>query len=167
MARRMNIATKIIAALGVLAIGTFAAFLSAPHRPATEARVTLLDGRTLPISALRAKVTAVNFWATWCGVCVKEMPRMVQAWRRHAPHGYDMIAIAVRDEKARVAEFAERSALPFQVALDAGDAAQRFGQVRITPTTFILDRKGRVLKRFVGEPDWAEFDAVVENALRD
>jgi peroxiredoxin len=163
----MNIATKLIAALGVLAIGVFALFLAAPHRPATEARVTTLDGRTLPLSALRGKVTAVNFWATWCGVCIKEMPRMSEAWRKHSPRGYEMVAVAVRDEKEKVSEFAARRALPFKVALDAGDAAQRFGNVRITPTTFLIDRDGRVIKRFVGEPDWAEFDALVEKALAD
>jgi peroxiredoxin len=163
----MNIATKLIAALGVLAIGVFAVFLAAPHRPPAEARVTTLDGRTLPISELRGKVTAVNFWATWCGVCIKEMPRMTEAWRKYSPRGYEMVAVAVRDEKEKVSEFAARRALPFKVALDAGDAAQRFGNVRITPTTFLIDRDGRVIKRFVGEPDWAEFDALVEKALAD
>jgi peroxiredoxin len=163
----MNIATKLIAALGVLAIAVFAAFLAVPHRPATEARVTLLDGRTVPLAALRGKVTAVNFWATWCKVCLKEMPRMTEAWRRHAPRGYEMVAIAVRDEAPAVAAFAQRQALPFKVAMDTGEAAQRFGNVRITPTTFLIGRDGRVIKRFVGEPDWAEFDALVEKALRD
>jgi peroxiredoxin len=109
----------------------------------------------------------VNFWATWCGVCIKEMPRMAEAWRKHAPRGYEMVAIAVRDEKEKVKAFSDQQALPFQVALDAGDAAQRFGNVRITPTTFLIDRHGRVIKRFVGEPDWAEFDALVEKALAD
>jgi peroxiredoxin len=163
----MNIATKLIALLGVLAIGVFAAFLGAPHRPPSEALVTTLEGRTLPISELRGRVTAVNFWATWCGVCIKEMPRMAEAWRKFSPRGYEMVAIAVRDEKQSVAQFAEQRALPFKVAMDAGDAAQRFGNVRITPTTFLIDRQGRVIKRFVGEPDWAEFDALVEKALAD
>lgn len=151
--------------LAVLAIGVFGVFLATPHRPATDARVTMLDGRTVPISSLRGKVTAVSFWATWCGVCIREMPRMAEAWHRHAPRGYEMIAIAVRDEKEKVSEFSARRALPFKVAMDAGDAAQRFGNVRITPTTFLLDREGRVIRRFVGEPDWQEFDRLVERAL--
>ncbi len=163
----MNIATKLIAALGVLAIGVFAAFLAVPHRPAAEARVTMLDGRTVPLSELRGKVTAVNFWATWCGVCVKEMPRMSEAWRKHSPRGYEMIAIAVRDDERAVAQFAERERLPFKVAMDTGEAAQRFGNVRITPTTFIIDKKGRIVRRFVGEPPWQEFDRVIEKALAE
>jgi peroxiredoxin len=165
MARRMNIATKIIAALGVLAIGTFAAFLSAPQRPATEARVTLLDGRTVPIAELRGKVTVVSFWATWCAECIREMPKMAEAYRRYAPRGYEMIAVAVRDRRESVADFARRRELPFPVALDSGEAAQRFGNVRITPTMFLIDSRGRVLKRFVGRPDWGEFHALVEKGL--
>jgi len=165
--RTVNIATKLIAALGVVAIGVFAAFLATPHRPATDANVVTLDGRTVSIAALKGKVTAVNFWATWCGACIREMPKMVEAHRKYAPQGYEMVAIAVRDRPEAVAEYAQRNALPFRVALDAGEAALRFGNVRITPTTFLIDRNGRVLKRFVGEPDWKEYEALVERALAD
>ncbi len=162
----MNIATKLIAGIGALAIGVFAAFLAAPHREPTEARVTTLDGESVTLAQLRGKVTVVNFWATWCGACMKEMPRIVAAHRKYAPRGYETVAIAVRDRHEAVAAYSAKQALPFRVAMD-GDAAQRFGNVRITPTTFVINRQGRVIKRFVGEPDWAQFDAVVEKALAD
>ncbi|HWA37714.1 MAG TPA: TlpA disulfide reductase family protein [Burkholderiales bacterium] len=163
----MNIAAKLIVVLGLVAIGAFAVVLALPHRPPTEARVTTLDGRTVPIAELRGKVTVVNFWATWCGVCIREMPRIVEAHRRYAPRGYETVAVAVRDRKESVAEFARQHALPFKVALDTGEASERFGNVRITPTTFVIGRDGRVIRRFVGEPDWKQFDAVVEKALTD
>jgi thiol-disulfide isomerase/thioredoxin len=167
MARRMNIATKLIAGLGAVAIGVFAVFLATPHKPATEARVTMLDGRTVPISELQGKVTAVNFWATWCGVCMKEMPHIVAAHEKFSPRGYETVAIAVRDRPEAVTAYSAKQALPFKVALDSGEASSRFGNVRITPTTFLIDRHGRVVGRFVGEPDWAAFDALVEKALAD
>jgi thiol-disulfide isomerase/thioredoxin len=166
MARVMNIATKLIAALGVLAIGAFAAFLAAPHRPPNEARVTTLDGKSVTLEQLRGKVTVVNFWATWCGVCIKEMPRIVAAHRKYAARGYETVAIAVRDQPEAVTAYSAKQALPFKVAMDV-DAAQRFGNVRITPTTFVINREGRVIRRFVGEPDWKQFDEVVEKALTD
>ena len=53
------------------------------------------------------------------------------------------------------------------VVLALGDVSKAFGNIRITPTTFVIDRKGRVLKRYVGEPDWKEFDRVVEKALAE
>jgi peroxiredoxin len=165
IARVMNIATKIIAGLAVVATGVFGAFLAAPHRAPTDARVATLDGKSFVLSELRGKVTVVSFWATWCAECLREMPKKVAAWRKYAPRGYEMVAIAVRDRPESVAAYSQRHALPFKVALDSGDAAQRFGNVRITPTTFVIDRSGRVVKRFVGEPNWKEFEAVVENAL--
>jgi peroxiredoxin len=93
---------------------------------------------------------------------------MVEAHRKYSARGYETVAVAVRDRPERVAEFAKKRALPFTVALDAGgDISRLFGNVRITPTTFIIDKKGRMLRRFVGEPEWSEFDRIVEKALAD
>jgi peroxiredoxin len=146
----------IIAALGALAIGAFAAFLLTPPPLAPQARFPELQG----------KVAVVSFWATWCPECVKETPRMVEAHRRFAPRGYETIAVAVRDQPARVQEFASRRALPYKVVMDLdGSIAREFGNVRVTPTTFVIGRDGRVLRRYVGEPNWQEFDRLVERAL--
>ena len=164
----MNIATKLIAAIGVVAIGTFAAFLATPQRVAPEAKFITLGGESFTTSQLRGKVTVVNFWATWCPDCIREMPEMVEAHRRYSPRGYEMIAVAVRDHPNRVADFAQKHALPFKVALDTTDqVSQLFGNVRITPTTFIIDKKGRMIRRFVGIPEWREFDRVIEKALAE
>lgn len=158
-------AAKLIVVLATVAIGVFAAFLATPHRPATDALVTMLDGRTVPISEFKGRVVAVSFWATWCSTCRREMPRLIEAHEKYSPRGYDTLAIAVRDRPDAVAEYTKKNALPFRVVLDAGDAASRFGNVRVTPTTFLIDRRGRVVKRFVGAPDWKAYEAAVESAL--
>ena len=159
---------KLIAALAVVAIGAFAAFLFTPQRSAPEARFTSLSGETFLTSELRGKVTVVNFWASWCPECVSEMPRMVEAHHKYSARGYETVAVAVRDNPGNVAAFAQKRALPFKVALDAsGEISKQFGNIRITPTTFIIDKKGRMLRRFVGEPEWREFDRIVEKALAD
>ena len=146
----------IIAVLGALGIGAFAAFLLMPQRPAPQALFPELQG----------KVAVVNFWATWCPECVKETPQMVAAHRRFAARGYETVAVAVRDEPARVEEFARRRALPYKVVVDAdGSIAREFGNIRLTPTTFLIGRNGRVLRRYVGEPNWEEFDRLVEREL--
>ena len=70
------------------------------------------------------------------------------------------------DHPNQVAAFARSRGLPFKVALDGnGEIARSFGQVRVTPTTFVLDRQGRILKRYLGEPDWAQFHALLNKAL--
>jgi peroxiredoxin len=80
-----------------------------------------------------------------------------------------MVAVAMSyDHPNLVADFAQKRKLPFEVALDAdGAAARSFGNVSATPTTFLIDRRGRIVKRYLGEPDWAEFDALVERALAE
>ena len=158
---------KILLAAAALGIAIAAAFALAPRPIAPEARFAALSGEKFTTSDLRGKVVLVNFWATWCTICVQEMPKMIDTYRKFAPRGYEMVAVAMQsDHPNAVAEFTQRRALPFKVALDGdGDIARQFGRVRITPTSFLIDKSGRVLKEYVGEPDWAEFHALVEKAL--
>jgi peroxiredoxin len=165
---------KIIVGLGALAAAIVAlAAIGAVssltlRKPAPDVRFTALSGEALSTAELRGKVVLVNFWATYCPSCVQEMPRIVEAHRKFAPRGYETIAIAVRhDNPHRVAQFAASRSLPFKVALDSsGVLAKEFGNVRITPMSFLIDKQGRVLRRYIGEPDWTELHELVERELR-
>jgi peroxiredoxin len=132
-------------------------------------RFATLSGQNLATADLRGKVVLVNFWATSCVSCVQEMPRMVETYKKFAPHGYDMIAVAMSyDHPNQVAAFASSRALPFKVALDGnGDISKGFGDIRATPTSFLIDKRGRIVKQYLGEPDWAEFHALLEKTLGD
>jgi len=145
--------TKLIALVAVVAIA---------------AGVALAAG-TFSTADLRGRVVLVNFWATSCVTCVTEMPKMVDTWRKFAPRGYDMVAVAMSyDHPNAVAEFVRKRALPFRIALDAdGAVARAFGNVSVTPTTYLLDRSGRIVAKYVGEPDWQEFHARIERALAE
>jgi peroxiredoxin len=136
-------------------------------KPAPEVRFTQLSGETFSTSELRGKVVLVNFWGSYCAPCVKEMPKIVEAHEKFAPRGYETVAVAVRqDNPQRVGAFAAKRALPFRIAFDrSGEAAKEFGNVRITPTSFLIDRQGRVLRRYVGEHDWRALHQVVEREL--
>ena len=136
-------------------------------KPAPEVRFTQLSGETFSTSELRGKVVLVNFWGSYCAPCVKEMPKIVETHEKFAPRGYETVAVAVRqDNPQRVGAFAATRALPFRIAFDrSGQAAKEFGNVRITPTSFLIDRQGRVLRRYVGEHDWAGLQKVVEREL--
>lgn len=165
---------RIIVGLGALAIATIACAAIAAIstltllRPAPEVRFTALSGETFSTSGLRGKVVLVNFWASYCGSCVREMLRIADTHAKFAPRGYETIAVAVsKDDPARVASFARAHVLPFPVVIDDGTAAKQFGNVRLTPTTFLIDKQGRVLRRYVGEPDWAELHRLVEKALEN
>lgn len=157
----------LLVAVVALAAGVAASLLTWQKPSAPEVRFAALSGEQFSTSDLRGKVVLVNFWATWCTTCVEEMPRMIDTYRKFAPRGYEMVAVAVQsDHPNSVAAFTQKRALPFKVALDGdGSIAKEFGRIRITPTSFLIDKNGRVLKEYVGEPDWAEFHALVEKAL--
>jgi peroxiredoxin len=150
--------TKLIVGLAAVTMAVAAAALFMRPSAAPQVNFATLSGEKLATSDLRGKVLLVNFWATSCVVCVKEMPRMVETYKKFAPRGYEMIAVAMSyDHPNQVADFAQRS----------GEIARGFGNVRVTPTTYLIDRQGRILKQYLGEPDWAEFHALVEKALQD
>lgn len=126
---------------------------------APQINYTLLDGRKASLGDLRGKVVLINFWATSCTSCVAEMPQIVATHEKFKSRGFETLAVAMSyDPPAFVANFAESRKLPFGVVIDnTGAIAQGFGDVRLTPTTFLLDKRGAIVRRYVGPPD---FDAV-------
>ena len=118
---------------------------------------TLLDGRRSELAALRGHVVLVNFWATDCAPCVEEMPAMVANWRRFSPQGFETLAVAMQtDPPALVFNFAQARALPFGVVIDnTGEVARRLGNVQFTPTSLLINKRGEIVKRWVGKTDFA------------
>ena len=111
----------------------------------------------------------VNFWATSCTTCVKEMPNVIATHQKYKDKGFDTLAVAMSyDPPAYVANYAETRQLPFGVAMDStGEIARRFGKVQLTPTTFLINKRGEIVKRFVGEPDFAALHGTIEKLLAE
>lgn len=128
---------------------------------------SLLDGTPSRLSAWQGRVVLVNFWATSCAVCLREMPLLASTQRRYAERGFHTLAVAMQyDPPAAVAEFAQARALPFGVVIDnLGAVARSFGGVRGTPSSFLLDRRGAIAQRWVGAHEAAELHAAVEALL--
>jgi peroxiredoxin len=137
--------------------------------PAPDFAYTLLDGSKGNTQSLRGKVLLVNFWATSCVTCVKEMPEIVATHRKFQPRGYETLAVAMSyDPPAYVANFAQSRQLPFGVVIDnTGAIAKAFGDVQLTPTTFLIDKRGAIVKRYVGEPDFAALHGLVDRLLAE
>jgi len=147
-----------------IAIAGYFAFGSQQKVP--DATFTLLSGQKLSTADLKGKVYLVNFWATNCDTCMKEMPQMVNTYNRFKGKGLEFVAVAMNyDAPMYVTNYTETRQLPFKVAMDDGSAARQFGNVQLTPTTFVIDRNGNILKRYVGEPQFAELDQLLEKAL--
>ncbi len=150
-----------LAGVGYLALGQ--------RDTAPPVDMVLLDGSKSNMADLRGKVVLVNFWATSCVTCVKEMPQMVETYQKYRERGLDFVAVAMSyDPPAYVANFAETRKLPFKVAIDnTGQIAREFGDVKLTPTTYLLNKRGEIVKRYVGEPDFAALHQLVEKLLAE
>lgn len=143
-------------------------YQSVSARPsAPDVTFTSLTGERIDLKSLRGKVVMVNFWATSCSTCVHEMPQMVDTFNRYKGRGLDFIAVAMSyDPPNYVLNFAETRKLPFTVSLDPQDhLAKSFGDVKLTPTTFLIDKDGSILKRYVGEPDFAALHRLLDKKL--
>jgi peroxiredoxin len=130
---------------------------------------TRLDGTPAHSGALRGSVVMVNFWATTCAVCVAEMPALAATHRRFAGRGLQTLAVAMaHDPPARVVRFADSRQLPFDVVIDnTGAIARAFGDVAATPTGFLIDRGGRIARRWTGTPDFAALGGWIEALLAE
>lgn len=126
-----------------------------------------LSGQKITTQSLRGKVVMVNFWATSCVTCVKEMPQMVDTYNKFKGQGLEFVAVAMKyDAPNYVINFTETRKLPFTVALDSGgDIAKAFNDVSLTPTTYVIDKQGKIIKRYVGEPDFAALHLLLQKEL--
>jgi len=161
LAKPLLIAAAVLAIAGALAY----ALMDKPGAPAST--FTTLEGKTLTLDELRGKVVLVNFWATSCPGCVKEMPDMVEVYREYQDRGFEIIAVAMSyDPPNYVKSFVQTRQLPFPVALDVDGAhARAFGNVQLTPTTFIIGKDGRILEQKLGEIDFVRLKALLDKEL--
>ena len=154
----------------VLAVGAYLAqrASSAPS-PAPDVSYTLLDGSQSTTRGLRGKVVLVNFWATDCAPCVKDMPQFAATHEKFKARGLETLAVAMSyDPPAQVIRFAESRKLPFGVAIDnTGAIARSFGDVELTPTSVLINRRGEIVRRYVGAPDFVALRKLVEQLLAE
>ncbi len=154
----------IVAALLVVAALAYA-LLSKPAAPA--ATFVTLDGRPIQLQSLRGKVVLVNFWATTCPGCIKEMPGMIETYKQYKDRGFEIIAVAMPyDPPSYVVNFTQTRQLPFPVALDAkGEHVKAFGNIQLTPTSFIIGKRGQILEQKIGELDFVKLKALLDREL--
>lgn len=158
---------KALPIAAVLAVVVIVAMAVTARPAAPEVIFKTLDGERISTSDLKGKAVLVNFWATSCVTCVKEMPMLADTQRKFGPKGYVTVAVAMNyDPPSQVAAFAKHNNLPFKMALDTdGSIARGFGDIRLTPTTFLLSKKGEIAKQFVGEPKVEWLHAVIAEEL--
>lgn len=136
---------------------------------APNSTFVLLDGSKQTTADMKGKVTLVNFWATSCVTCVAEMPKVISTYNKYKAQGYDTMAVAMSyDPPSYVVNYSETRKLPFKVAIDnTGAVAKAWGDVQLTPTTYLVNKRGEIVKQYVGEPDFAALHQLIEKLLAE
>ena len=163
LAQRRFIIPAVI--LGLLAV---LAFTLTQKTRAPDVTFTTLQGKEIRMTDLQGKVVLVNFWATDCPGCIAEMPGLIKTYNEYQPKGFEVIAVAMSyDPPSQVLTYSQKNALPFPVMHDSyGEMAQKFGNVQLTPTAFILDKQGNVVRKVIGELNFNELHQLLDASLQ-
>ena len=155
--------------LAVLAAAGYILF--APKRQSAPAfALPNLQGQTVNHITLQGKVTLINFWFPSCPACATEMPKLIRMHQDYQGKNFQIIAISIpvpRDPLPVVQTYAQTHRLPFTVLHDAQGRTQQAYQVIAAPTSFLVDKNGRIAKTYVGEPDFAEVYRLTDQLLAE
>jgi peroxiredoxin len=135
------LSTALLVALGIAVWS----LLPAPE-PMPDTRFNLLDGRQFDSADLRGRPLLVNFWSVTCGICIRDMPALTRLQESLAERGLLVIGVALAsDPPPAIIDFVEQRAPGYAIALDVhGEISKAFGDIRATPTTFLIDPSGRI-----------------------
>jgi peroxiredoxin len=123
----------------------------ADDQPAPDFALKDINGRTVHLSDFRGKVVVLNFWATWCPPCRKELPDFAELQAEYNGKGLQFIGIATDDDGlAKVKPFVESAKIPYPVLLPDPSIAAKYGEMNVIPVTFLIDRKGVLRAHYVG-----------------
>jgi cytochrome c biogenesis protein CcmG/thiol:disulfide interchange protein DsbE len=136
------------------------------RKPAPEFTLKDGEGNDVSLADFRGKVVLLNFWATWCGPCKIEMPWFVEFQRKYKDQGFSVVAVSLDEEGWEVVRpFAEDMKLNFPVLLGDDELAERFGGVQALPTTFIIDKQGRIYNTHMGLVSMSDYEDEIKKLL--
>lgn len=127
--------------------------------------ISLLDGKTLTSTELTGKPAAYLFWATWCPICREELPAYQQLQVRYQARGFRVIALSLDKSESEVKRFWADAGYTIPVAMRTDELRDAFGDIRGTPTLYLIDRKGRLVKKHLGGISAAELEAMIKQLL--
>jgi peroxiredoxin len=149
-------AAHVAVALSAPAGAQEAALLDEPSKPvqALDFTAQTIDGRTVQLSELKGQVVFLNFWATWCVPCKAEMPAMERLHQALQGQPFHMLAVNLQEDPAAIRKFVDELGLTFDIVLDPSGKITRNYSVNNLPLTYLIDKRGRIVARAIGERPW-------------
>jgi peroxiredoxin len=137
------------------------------RKPAPNFSLQDADGRTVQLSDYRGKVVLLNFWATWCGPCKMEIPWFVEFERKHKDQGFAVVGVSMdEDGWQAVKPFASKVGINYRILMGSDSTAQLYGGIDSLPTTFVIDRDGRIAAVHVGLVSKSSYEKDINEILR-
>ncbi|HEX6802378.1 MAG TPA: TlpA disulfide reductase family protein [Terriglobales bacterium] len=125
-----------------------------------------LDGKTLKLSDFRGKAVLLNFWATWCEPCKIEMPWFVELQKKYGPQGLQIVGVAMDDSgNQEIADFAKKMNVNYPIVIGKESVGDQYGGIPYLPSTFYIDRDGKVVDRIFGLVSRSEIESDIQKAL--
>src|SRR2546426_6776865 len=160
--------------IGCIAIGLIcleAALAFAQEAPiaktlARDWKLADLNGKIVNFSDFRGHVLILDFWATWCAPCRVEIPHFVELQKQYGAKGLAVIGVSLDEQGLEVVkQFAKRFGVNYPIVIGNEKVAQAYGGIDGIPTTFVIDRQGRIVGRHIGYDDKAVFEKEIQSLL--
>ncbi len=132
---------------------------------APEFELADISGKKVRLSDFKGRVVIVDFWATWCGPCLHEIPDFVRLQSKYRKEGLVILGVTVNSGEKAVRSVADDHDINYPVLLDGDETTKLFGGIYAIPTTFVLDRQGRIAKKFIGAMPPEAFEEVIQPLL--